>query len=79
MISTKVIARNVRKRRRELGFSQQKLSAAAGLARNYVCLLEGGHFRSIYSTTLDALAKVLRIKPGALMVVATEREEGDEW
>lgn len=49
-----VLAINMRRRRQELGLSQEALADAAGLDRTYISSLE----RCRYGATIDAVAKL---------------------
>lgn len=55
----------VRRRRRELGISQQELASAAGLAIQTVSLVERGGI--LTPRTAERLAPVLRLTPAALL------------
>lgn len=59
-------ARNLRKFRRQKGFSQETLAHEAGVDRTYISALE----RSLYSasiTMVEKLAIVLGVEPAALL------------
>lgn len=61
------LALNLRKHRRQAGFSQEELAHRAELDRTYISALE----RSVYSATIDVvdrLAKVLGIEASELLV-----------
>lgn len=50
----KILAQNMRRIRREKGFSQDELGEQCGLSRNYIGNLE----RQEYSPSLDAMAAI---------------------
>ena len=52
----RVVARNLRRLRRERGLSQEELAARAGLNRNYVGMVE----REENSATVDVLEQLAR-------------------
>lgn len=58
--------RKVRKRRYDLGFSQEKLAELADLHHNYVGSVERGE-RNIALENIVALAKALKCSPKDLM------------
>lgn len=69
-----IFARNLRRYRREKGFSQEALAYEAGIDRTYVSALE----RSVYSATITMVAKlaeVLGVEPVALLQ-RTKRKGG---
>jgi transcriptional regulator with XRE-family HTH domain len=59
-------ASNVRKRRAELGLSQEALGDAAGLHRTEISLLERGA-REPRLTTIVRIARALRVQPAELL------------
>ena len=67
--------RAVRKRRAELGISQEELAARAGLHRTYVADVERGT-RNISLENIVKLATALNISPSALFELVSA--EGDE-
>lgn len=61
-----VFAANVRRRRLELGLSQEELAELAGVHRTYVGMLERGEKNAtIYN--IERVAKALRVEPSALL------------
>lgn len=60
------MGRAIRARRRELGWSQQKAAAAAGMAQGVWCRLEAGAISPTVDT-LDAVAKALECDAGELL------------
>jgi transcriptional regulator with XRE-family HTH domain len=61
-----ILARNVRRRRRALGLSQEELAHRAGIDRTYVSHIE----RSIHAVTIDVLDQLglaLDVAPGDLL------------
>jgi len=61
-----VLARNLRRMRRDRGLSQEELAHRANIDRTYVSALE----RSIYSATIDVvdkLAQVLGVEASELL------------
>lgn len=62
----RVLALNVRKRRRTLGLTQEELAFRAEIDRTYVSAIE----RSVYAVTIDVLEKLseaLNVEPGDLL------------
>ncbi|WP_020398965.1 helix-turn-helix domain-containing protein [Kordiimonas gwangyangensis] len=62
------LARNVRKRRTELGLSQEALADAAGLDRTYISGIERG-LRNPTIEVVSKLASALQQQPAALLVI----------
>jgi transcriptional regulator with XRE-family HTH domain len=61
-----ILARNVRRRRRTLGVSQEELAHRAGVDRSYVSHVE----RCVYAATVDVieqLAVAMDIEPAELL------------
>ena len=61
-----ILAYNLKKYRRQRGFSQEELAHRADIDRTYVSLLE----RRVYSATIDTLDKLaaaLELEPDALL------------
>jgi len=58
--------RRIREKRKQLGFSQEKLAHEAGLHRNYVGSVERGE-RNISLDNIVLLAKALRCSPKELV------------
>lgn len=66
-----VLATNLRRRRREVGLSQEELAHRAEVDRTYVSSLE----RCVYGATIDVvdrLAKVLGVEASQLLEHRTE-------
>ena len=61
-----IVGRKVRKRRKELGFTQEKLAEASGLHRTYIAGIEAGK-RNISLKNLEKLAKALKVSPEDLL------------
>lgn len=61
-----IYGRKVRKRRRDLDLTQRQLAEKAGLAINYVGLIERGEKNSSL-TVIQALAKALQCEPKDLI------------
>ena len=57
-----IVARNVRKRRAELGLSQDEVGARAESSGNYIGMIERQENAATVDT-LEALAKALQIEP----------------
>jgi transcriptional regulator with XRE-family HTH domain len=60
------LARNLKRRREELGWSQEELADQAGLHRTYVSGIE----RKVRNPTIEIverLAKAMRVSAGALL------------
>src|ERR1700744_3457539 len=62
------LAANVRKRRDELGYSQEKLADRAGLDTRFLRRIEAVAGSDVRVSTLMKLAAALRCDPGALLV-----------
>lgn len=66
MLIREVLATNVRRRRKEVGLSQEALAHAAGLDRTYMSALE----RQVYAASIDVvdrLATVLGVEASDLL------------
>ncbi|PZR34879.1 helix-turn-helix domain-containing protein [Caulobacter segnis] len=61
----RTIGQAVRRRRLELGMSQEELADAAGLHRNYVGGIERGE-RNVGVKAILVLARALATRPGTL-------------
>ena len=62
----KALGQKIRKRREQLGFSQDALADSAGIDRTYVSQIERG-VRNFGITYLFTLASALRVKPRDLL------------
>lgn len=62
----KRVGQNVRRRRLQLGWTQQKLADRVGTSRIYVAQIEAAT-KEISLGMLDRLATALRVKPGTLL------------
>lgn len=65
MLST--IAKNIRRKRKELGLSQDKLSKLAGVAYNTIVKIESGENPNPTIETLQKIANALDIPVSNLM------------
>lgn len=68
------LGRAVRRRRRDLGLTQEELAALAGLARRSVSAVETGKATirlDIVLALLDVLGLRLRVEPGRGLVVTS--------
>lgn len=61
-----VFAANVRRRRLELGLSQEELAEAAGVHRTYVGMLERGE-KNVTIYNIERIAVALKILPASLL------------
>ncbi|EMJ8372361.1 helix-turn-helix domain-containing protein [Pseudomonas aeruginosa] len=61
-----VFAANVRRRRLELGFSQEELAERAGVHRTYVGMLERGE-KNVTIYNIERLAGALEVEPYVLL------------
>ncbi len=61
-----IVGKKVRKRRKELGLTQEKLAKASGLHRTYIAGIEAGK-RNISLKNLEKLAKALKVNPDDLL------------
>lgn len=71
----KVFAQNLRRVRRDRGFSQEELAHRAGVDRTYVSALE----RGVYSASITMLAKLaqeLGVEPWQLLAPAPRQCRG---
>ena len=68
----RILARNLRRLRRQRGWSQEQLAARAGLHRTYVGAVERGE-RNIGLDNIGRLAWALDVSPAALL---SEYDEG---
>jgi transcriptional regulator with XRE-family HTH domain len=60
------IAANVRRRRAELGLTQEQLGEAAGISYRYLQEVEQGR-KNVTVETLVRLARALRVRPSLLL------------
>ena len=67
MDSRKILGRNIRKFRGELGFSQEELAFETALHRTYISGVERG-VRNPTVLVIDRLAKALKVEPHELLV-----------
>jgi DNA-binding XRE family transcriptional regulator len=65
-----LVIRNLRQHRERAVMTQAQLATAAGLSRHTVQQLEAG-IRPAYPTTVQKLAKVLKVKPADLVTEAS--------
>jgi len=68
----RLIGKNVRFRRKQLGISQEELAFRARLHRTYVSGVERG-IRNPTVLIVGKLAKALRVEPAALLSQETNR------
>lgn len=61
-----VFAANVRRKRLELGLSQEELAEAAGVHRTYVGMLERGE-KNVTIYNIERIALALSVKPASLL------------
>jgi len=61
-----VFAANVRRRRLELGFSQEELAERAGVHRTYVGMLERSE-KNVTIYNIERIAQALQLKPWKLL------------
>ncbi|MGE8451293.1 MAG: helix-turn-helix domain-containing protein [Pseudomonadales bacterium] len=61
-----VFAANVRRKRLELGLSQEELAEAAGVHRTYVGMLERGE-KNVTIYNIERIAIALGVRPSALL------------
>jgi transcriptional regulator with XRE-family HTH domain len=62
----KIVGQKVRKRRKQLGLTQEKLAQISGLHRTYIAGVEAGR-RNISLKNLEKLAKALKVTPDDLL------------
>lgn len=62
-----VFAANVRKRRLELGLSQEELAERAGVHRTYVGMLERGE-KNVTIYNIERIAMALDVSPASLLL-----------
>lgn len=70
-----LVGANLRRARLERGLSQEDLAYEAGIAPSFISQLENGK-RSATVTTLDVLAKALRIAVVDFFAVAGSKPKG---
>lgn len=63
------VGRAVRRLRSDAGYSQERFAAAAGVHRTSMSAIERGEY-DIALSTLEQLAKALRLTPSALLMEA---------
>jgi transcriptional regulator with XRE-family HTH domain len=66
MTLRRILARNLKRLRRERGLSQEELADLAGLNRNYVGMIERQE-NAASVDTVEALAEALEIKAAQLL------------
>ena len=66
-----IVAQNVRKFRKEKGWSQEELASRCGLHRTYIGAIERSE-RNITLETLERLSKTLKCTPQSL--ISNEQE-----
>ena len=59
--------KNLKKYRKQRGFTQEKLARRAGLSRVTISKLENGKQKTTTNTTILALAKALEVPAGDLV------------
>ena len=67
-----ILALNLRKRRQEIGLSQEELADRADLDRTYISAIE----RSVYAASVDVLerlARELKVEPSDMLKAPTSR------
>lgn len=62
-----VFAANVRKKRLELGLSQEELAESAGVHRTYIGMLERGE-KNVTIYNIERVADALGVEPFTLLV-----------
>lgn len=62
----RIVARNLKRLRKERGLSQEELADLAGLNRNYIGMIERQENAATVDT-LEALAKALDVEPARLL------------
>lgn len=83
MVLNEILARNIKRRRAELGKSASALAREAGLSKQTVVSLESGESNPTIDT-LDRVAQALEIQPRALMTemgidILHNRAEDADW
>lgn len=68
------VAGNVRRLRKERGYTQEELSELAGINRNYTGMIERGE-RSPTVDILEKLANALEIDPVALLTAGSAKDQ----
>lgn len=68
------VGRAIKRRREELGMSQESLAEEAGLHRTYISLVERGH-RNITVDALSQIAEALDVYPSRLIADAEKEPE----
>ena len=68
-----VVSKNIRKLRKEKGYSQEELALRAGLKRSYMGHIERGD-KNVTLTTLRQIALALNVNPSVLLI-----EHGVFW
>lgn len=67
-----LFGRRLREVRKQKGLSQEKLAALAGLARNFISMVETGQ-RNVTIATVQKLARALNCRMADLMPDAPEK------
>lgn len=61
-----IIGYNIRRLRKEKGYSQEKLATVSGLHRTYIGAVERGE-KNISANNISAIAEALNVEPYVLM------------
>jgi len=59
--------RQVQRRRKDMGISQEELARRAGLSRNYISIIERGEATNVSMRIIDNIALVLGTEPRGLV------------
>jgi transcriptional regulator with XRE-family HTH domain len=66
-VTTKLLTRRIRQRRKALGLTQEEAAERMGTATRHFQKIEAGELKNITLKTLCRLADTLRIAPGTLL------------
>ena len=73
-MNSQELGRQVLRRRKDKGLSQEALAQSAGVSRNYISLIERGKARNVSMDILSRLALALGTTPTELMGVLDRTE-----
>jgi len=71
-MNSQELGQQVKKKRQELGMSQDSLATQADISRNYLSIIERGEAKNVSMGVLTQLAAALGVTPGELIGEAAD-------